>query len=199
MNKTTKALLILSTIIGSAIYGYFQERDTETDGEKTLATAYGTVEFTFPAGWFKNPDEHPYDLQCFSRDETLSTGVFQFDGIDFADDFDPKELLELQVQDMQSKRKNFKIVEEEKTVSGDQKNLTTVVYSGDKGISKNYYCFTYIQFDEAPDIHLVVMQTLHPSNWKKYRSTLKGITQSARIKKMANQNTHSITASGGSE
>lgn len=184
MNATMRRLLLLVIIIVSVVYGYLHELDGEGE-EQVFTTSYDSVEFIFPEGWFKNPKEHPYDLQCFSKDERMTTGVFQFARIDFSEDFDPKELLTLQVDDMKSLRKNFKPVEINQPVRGDNKTLTTVMYSGEKGISKYYYRFTYIQFDENPDIHLVVLQVALPSNWLDDEPILDKITRSARIKPMA--------------
>ena len=178
-------LLILAIIIGFVIYNQFKGKVIFND-EQVFTTLYGSVELTFPAGWFKNPDEHPFDLQCISKDEGMNTGVFQFSQVDFADDFIPKELLQIQVDDMKSIRKNFIPVSDEKTIRDNNKSLTTVVYSGDKGISKCYYRFTYITFDKNPDIHLVILQITFPSTWINDELILDKITRSTSIKSIVN-------------
>ena len=111
----------------------------------------------------------------------MTTGVFQFDRIDLAEDFDTGELLDLQIDNIKSIRKNFKRVRSDPPVRWDHKTLTTLVYSGEKGISRYYYRFTYIQFDENPDIHLVVLQVALPRNWVGDEPVLDQITRSARL------------------
>jgi hypothetical protein len=181
MNKTMKRLLILAIIVGSVVYSQFEAH--QSGKEKTFSTSYDTVELTFPPGWFKNPEEHPFDLQCLSKDQTMNTGVFQFNRMDLEDDLSPKELLKLQVDDIKSRRENFKLVQEENTICDSNMSLTTVVYSGDLEASKYYYRFTYIEFDDEPDTYLVILQICSPSNWKKYAPVFDKITRSTRIKK----------------
>lgn len=156
---------------------------TESVGSQFFATANGPVEFQFPAGWYENKKkDNPYDLQCFSSNERMTTGVFLFAILDLAGDLTSKELLELQIDDLRSKRKDFKILEEEQTVQLEKKTLTTIVYSGEKGPSRYYYRFTLVEFTQNPEILLVVLQVAIPSYWAKHKPILEEITKSARIR-----------------
>lgn len=151
-------------------------------GSQYFATADGSVEFQFPAGWHKAKDDNPYDLQCFSGDERMTTGVFQFAKRDLAEGAPTHKLLEKQVDDLRSKREDFKTLEEEQVVRLEKKTLTTLVYSGEKDSSSYYYRFTLIEFTENPEVLLIVLQVAIPSLWTKDKPILEEITKSARIK-----------------
>jgi hypothetical protein len=154
---------------------------TDESGSQYFAVANGPVEFAFPAGWYKNQKEHPFDLQCFSRDERMNTGVFLLKKEDLAQDAVPRELFELQIQDLQSKRKNFTVVEEEQVVQLEGKRLTTVVYAGEKDSSRDYYRFTLVEFTENPKLIPIVLQVSIPSYWQENKPVLESITASVRI------------------
>jgi hypothetical protein len=152
-----------------------------SSGTQYYAAANGPVEFAFPAGWYKNPKEHPFDLQLFSRQDRMNTGVFLFAKEDLAEDLSPRELFDRQIQDLGSKRKNFKVVEAERVVALAGKRLTSVVYSGEKGSSRDYYRFTLVEFAEAPGLIPVVLQVSTPSYWKENKPVLEAIAASARV------------------
>ena len=151
-------------------------------GSQYFATANGLVEFKFPAGWHESGEDNPYDLQCFSKYQRMTTGVFLYTKGDLAEDFTSQDLFIEQIDDLRSKRKNFIILEEKKTVQLEKKTLTTIVYSGEKGASRYYYRFTMVEFSENPEMLLVVIQVAIPSYWNKHKPILEKITKSARIR-----------------
>lgn len=161
-------------------------KPVENAGSQFFATANGPVELQFPAGWHENEEDHPYDLQCLSKYERMNTGVFLFTKADLAEDFTPEEILDLQIADLESKRKNFKILEERRKVQLEKKTLTTSVFSGEKGSSRYYYKFTLVEFTENPEIILVVLQVSIPSYWAQNKPVLEEITKSARIRSEKN-------------
>jgi hypothetical protein len=175
INRFLVALLILS------VAGCEREPANESNSQY-FTVANGPVEFTFPAGWYENKQEHPFDLQCFSRHQRMNTGVFLFAKEDLGEDVVARDLLERQVQDLASKRRNFKMVEEEQVVQLEGKTLTTVVYSGEKGSSRDYYRFTLIEFAENPARIPIVLQVSIPSYWGENKPVLEAITASARIR-----------------
>ena len=110
------------------------------------------------------------------------TGVFLFAKEDLAEDLHPRDHLELQINDIKSKRKNFKIKEEKQVVQQSGKVVISIVYSGEKGSSRYYYRFTLVEFVENPRMIPVVLQVAIPSYWDKHKPILEQITQSARIR-----------------
>jgi hypothetical protein len=150
-------------------------------GSQYFATANGLVELQFPAGWHKSGEDNPYDLQCFSKYQRMTTGVFLYTREDLAEDFTSQDLFIEQIDDLRSKRKNFIILEEKETIELQKKTLTTIVYSGEKGASRYYYRFTMVEFPDNPEILLVVLQVAIPSYWNKHKPILEEITKSARI------------------
>jgi hypothetical protein len=112
----------------------------------------------------------------------MNTGVFLFAKGDLAEDYTAEEIFELQIADLRSKRKNFKVLEEERTVQLEKKTLTTIVFSAEKGSSRYYYKFTLVEFTENPEMILVVLQVSIPSYWEKNKPILEEITKSARIR-----------------
>ncbi|MFW5870213.1 MAG: hypothetical protein ACOCVL_00970 [Candidatus Sumerlaeota bacterium] len=156
-------------------------RTLEVAQGQYFVTANGPVEFFVPAGWFQSPGKHPYDLQVMSEDQQMNTGVFLFKMQDLAQTTTPQDLLHMQVEDLESKRENFKVVEEQKTEELDDKTLTTVVYSGEKSDLAYYYRFALIEFEDHPDLVPIVLQVAIPSNWPLDKFVLEGITASARV------------------
>ncbi len=174
-----RQVLVLVTVL--LLAGCGQEASKSTT-EQYFVTSNGPVEFLFPEGWHKNQEENPYDLQCFSKHERMNTGVFLFVQEDLAENLKPRDLLQLQIDDLKSKRKNFKIKEEEQIVQVVGKKLTSIVFSGEKGSSRYYYRFALVEFDENPEILAVVLQVAIPSYWTKHKPILEEITKSARVR-----------------
>ena len=152
---------------------------------QVFTTTNGLIELQFPAGWYENPKDHPFDLQCFSKKREMSTAVFVYFKADFTEDSAPRDTLEWQIEDLSSKRENFKRHEAEQTVQLKDKTLTTIVYSGERDSSKGYYRFALVEFAETPELFLVVIQTVAPSNWAKYKLILEQITKSAHLVKQS--------------
>ncbi len=148
---------------------------------QVFATADGRVELEVPGRWFKNPDKHPYDLQCFSPLHQMTTGVFLFTEDDLEAGFDPDALLDFQVADMRSKREDFKLKQERRRTELPGIKLTTDVYTGARKRSKNVYRFTLVQFDGQPRLALIVLQTALPENWPRHEPVLDAITRSIRL------------------
>lgn len=176
MLKWLLAVLLILSAAGC------ERAPTDEAADQYIVVGNGPVQFTFPAGWHKNPKEHPFDLQYFSKFENMNTGVFLFAKEDLAQKVVPRELFEQQIQDMESKRKNFKMVEKEQVVQLKGKKLTTVVYSGEKESSKYYYRFTLIEFAEDPMLIPIVLQISIPSEWSDNKPVLEAITASAIIR-----------------
>ncbi len=160
---------------------------SEESAPQYFATANGPVEFEFPSGWYKNEERHPFDLQCFSEYERMNTGVFLFAAEDLAEDLSPREVLQRQIDDMSSKRENFRILEEEQVIQREGQTLTTVVFSGEKDSSRSFYKFTLIEFTESPELIPVLLQVSTPSYWNEHKPVLEGIAASGRVRKQGAQ------------
>lgn len=146
----------------------------------SFVTDYAPIAFSFPAGWYENPDDHPYDLQCFSADETMNTGVFAYKRIDIAADAAPIDIFWEQVNDIKSKRRNVEEWEAIQTRKYDDKTVTSVTYVGDKGASRFCYRFSLIEFQPDDSRFAVALQVAIPGDWKRSKPVLQRITRSAR-------------------
>jgi hypothetical protein len=171
MRRLSAAVLLL-TIAGC--------RPEGGAGHVSFATSNGLVELDFPRGWYQNREKNPYDLQCFARDQRMTSGVFFFAQADLAENVTPKDILQMQVEDMRAKRQKFELVEEQRSLSVGKNALVTVVYSGEKEASRYYYSFTLVQFTERPEMFLVVLQVAFPSKWSEQKPILEQIAASAR-------------------
>ena len=147
----------------------------------TGRTKSGKVELTFPSGWSANPEEHPFDLQWRSKFERMNTGVFEFLAADLAEDYEAKELLAMQVEDLRSKRENFEVFVKETVTELPDKRLTTVSYAGEKASQRNLYRFTLVEFTGHREVALVILQVSFPTEWEESRAVLEAITASARL------------------
>lgn len=158
------------------------QRDREiTVAPKFFSTSGGTVALKFPAKWFENKDDHPYDLQCHSESMTMTTGVFVYPMDGFSSDYTPKELLVSQIEDLKSKRKNFKQMGKQSQAKSGKKIITRVLYFGEKGVSSYYYMFSLIQFDAPSAPVVLLLQISVPGQWEENQITLAQIAKSAKV------------------
>jgi hypothetical protein len=147
---------------------------------RSFITKRAPIEFSFPAGWHVNPEDHPFDLQCLSRFEEMNTGVFVFQKADLALDSTPTGIFWTQINDMKSKRRNVEELEPLQKHEYEDKTVTTITYLGDKDSSRNCYTFSLIEFRTDNSRFVVVFQVSIPGDWKKSKPILESITRSAR-------------------
>jgi hypothetical protein len=179
--RTRMVRKLLVAAIALLLVGCAQDAESLAKA-RYIATSNSPVEFLFPPGWHKSTKDNPFDLQCFAKHERANTGVFVYAREDLAEDFEPRELFQFQIEDLQSKRRNVRIKDAEEVVCEDGKKLTSVVFSGEKGSSRYFYRFTLVEFDGNPDFVAVVLQVAIPSEWTTYKPILEGIVRSARIR-----------------
>ena len=153
------------------------EEQKESESQ-SVTLADGLIELQFPSRWYENESEHPYDLQYFSKNQSMTTGIFVYKLEDLAGDSTPQRMLAWHIDDLKSKRENFTVKEPEQTASLGEKTITTAVYSGDKDGSRYYYKFTLVEFAESPAQFLVALQVAIPSQWSKSKPILEEITRS---------------------
>ena len=188
MKKFVLAVVIASlTVVGCTAPEPQNSSETSlVEGQKesknpTVTLADGLIELQFPVGWYENKSEHPYDLQYFSKNQSMTTGVFLYKSEDLAADSTPQSTLAWHIDDLKSRRKNFTLLEPEQTESLGDKTITTAVYSGDKDVSRYYYKLTLVEWAESPEQFLVVLQVAIPSQWSKNKPILEEITRSALV------------------
>jgi hypothetical protein len=173
-----------SILIGAALFSIISCRSLSP--EKTITPVFvtdnGLVVFSFPEGWYQNQKKNPYDLQCFSKHQKMTTGVFLYRREDLAEEINPHDVLLMQIGDLKSKRKNFKVIESEKTSHVAGKTLAYIVYSAEKGLSRYIYRFTLVEFEQKPEIYSVVLQVALPSNWENHKPILEKITESVHVR-----------------
>jgi len=155
-------------------------RNGESSARVSFVTEYAPIEFSFPNGWYVNPEDNPYDLQCFSQFQRMNTGVFAYKTLDIASDSTPIDIFWEQVNDLKSKRRNFEELEAIQKREREDKTVTSITYVGDKDSSRNCYRFSLIEFRSDDTRFAVVLQVAIPGEWEKSKPVLEEITQSAR-------------------
>ncbi len=179
MRSQTVYVAIFALVLATACGFDFKQ----SGKSETFSTKNGPVEFQFPAGWYQNPDKHPYDLQTFSKDQSLNTGVFLYTKNDSKQIADPRKTFEEHIEDLRSKRDEFAILEQSKTITLPGKTLTTVVYSGEKESEAFLYKFTMIEFADDRDFIPIVTQVALPDDWPKDKKILEDIVASATVRR----------------
>jgi len=188
MRTHTWGVAVSASVIVMALLGC-EERNqnsstrSSADGKDrsvSFITKSAPIEFSFPAGWYVNPQDHPFDLQCFSRFKEMNTGVFVFKKVDVALDSTPTDIFGTQVNDLKSKRRNFEELEALQKHEYEDKTVTSITYLGDKDSSRNCYTFSLIEFRADNSKFAVVLQVSLPGNWKTNKPVLESITRSAR-------------------
>jgi hypothetical protein len=145
-----------------------------------VTSKQGLLELTVPFGWYENPKEHPFDLQVFSLDRRMNTGAFVYQAVNLAEEMTPTRVFEDHVEDLRSKRKNFREHEGEAKGSAEGMTSRSVFYSGEKAGAKNIYQVSLVEFDEDPSVFVVFLQICVPSDWSEGKSTFEEILRSAR-------------------
>lgn len=155
-------------------------RNERIPARVSFATKYAPIEFSFPAGWYANSADNPYDLQCFSQSKRMNTGVFAYKTLDIAAGSTPIDIFWQQINDLKSKRKNFEELEALQKREHADKTITSITYIGDKDSSRNCYRFALIEFAADDSRFAVVLQVGIPGEWEKSKPALEEITQSAK-------------------
>jgi hypothetical protein len=150
------------------------------DARVAFVTKPPPIEFSFPKGWFANPKDNPFDLQCFSPAEDMNTGVFAYSAANIASDRTALDIFQRHIDDIKSKRRNFTELEGLQKQDKGDKILTSITYVGDKELSRHHYCFTLVEFKNHKDIFAVVLQIATPSAWKEGKPVFREILRSAR-------------------
>jgi len=154
-----------------------------TDGSSkqvAFVTKYAPIEFSLPTGWSQNQKDNPYDLQCIAPSQKMNTGVFAYKRVDLAADSKPIDNLWTHVNDIKSKRKNFKELEAIQTYEHDDTTITSVSYTGEKDSSRNCYRFSLVEFKADPSKFAVLIQVALPEEWNQSKPFLDEITKSAK-------------------
>ena len=172
---TLSALAITIALVGCT------GRNEASSARVSFVTEYAPMEFSFPAGWYATPEDNPYDLQCFSQFQRMNTGVFAFKKGDIAADAAPIDTFWAQIEDLKSKRRNFKEFEAIQTLEHDDKTVTSIAYIGDKDASRNCYRFSLIEFAADDNRFAVVLQVAVPGEWERRKPILEEITRSAKL------------------
>lgn len=179
MCSSIRAVALAVAVIVMALLGC-TGRTERIPARVSFVTKYAPIEFSFPAGWYLNSAENPYDLQCFSQSKRMNTGVFAFKKVDIAAGSTPIDIFWQQINDLKSKRKNFEELEALEKREHDGNTITSITYSGDKDSSRNCYRFSLIEFAADDSRFAVVLQVAIPGDWEKSKPVLEEITQSAR-------------------
>lgn len=164
--------------------------EEQESGEPVVRVAGSSIGLQFPPGWYENENENPFDIQYFSASRNMNTGVFLYKSEDLASEMTPQGTLAWHIEDIGSKRESFTLVEEQQTRQLEDKTVTDVVYSGDKGAAKFYYKFALVEFDRRPDRFVVVLQIAIPSEWDQNKPVLGQIVRSARVVASNSQSQH---------
>jgi hypothetical protein len=138
------------------------------------------IEFTFPAGWYRNSEQNPFDLHCFSPRENMLTGIYAYKKSRLVNP-SPHAILEEQIDEVRSKRQNFVEREAIQTLQLTDKSITTVTFVGEKGSARNWYRFALIEFKPDADGFAVALQIATDGSFEEAKPIFAAITESARL------------------
>jgi hypothetical protein len=187
-NFTKAALAATSAIVlfligctgGSGVGPVPVSSPSRSQASVVFVTNLTPIEFSFPAGWYSNSGEHPFDLQCYSPGAEVNTAVFVFKKTDLEPDATPLSTFWDQVNDIKSKRSNFKELSPIQKREDEAKTITSIEYSGDKNSARNCYRFSLIEFKSDDTRFAVAMQSAVPEDWERSKPVFQEIIQSAR-------------------
>ena len=110
----------------------------------------------------------------------MNTGVFVFKSCDLAEDSDPYDIFLTQINDMASKRKNFKQFEAIEKIEYSDKKVATITFTGEMDYLKYCYRFSLIEFLTDKSCFAVVLQVATPGEWEESKPILETIIGSAK-------------------
>ncbi|MBE5994599.1 MAG: DUF2628 domain-containing protein [Paenibacillaceae bacterium] len=172
------AFLALIVVAGIALFPA-GEKDNNSlfANSKTFTT--DNFSFTFPDDWKQETDVTSLDLKCYTYDEQLFTGVFDYDIADYADNIRPEDALTLYINELQTQFDNFQFIEDLKDETVEERRIKTVLYSGDTDSYKYYYTISLAEFKDF-DRFAIIVQSASPSLYKKHKSTFMDIVESCQ-------------------
>jgi hypothetical protein len=138
----------------------------------------GQMSVSFPKDWKLNQETNPYDVQYLSPKGDTNMGIFLYAKEDLAEEDGIQKLLDFHVEDLKSKRQNFKLVEPQTTIETADKTITQVVYSGEKNGGAFYYQFSAIEFKDSNNTIPITLAVSLPSAWDNSKATLAKIHNS---------------------
>ncbi len=116
------------------------------------------------------------DLKCKSDDDVYML-VFVYNIKDFKLGTTKKDVLDMQIEDLMSKRKNPKEEAKLEEIEARDKTIYQKIYTADKNNSRFMYCFNVIDFEENEDLFAFVLFSSSVSygekNTEKYNDILK--------------------------
>ena len=167
--------------VGEATPVEAQEKKSSAKEMMTVAIPESDVTVEFPVGWYENPDEYPFDLQYFSKNQEMNTGIFVYGSKDSAVTIDADSMLELRITDLESKRENPKVIQPVTKSKLADKEVTTTVLAAEIEESQFYYKLAVIEFLNNPEWLVATLQVTIPDEWEKNAPILEAITESLAI------------------
>jgi len=151
---------------------------SRADAKTFVAVEGYDIGFSFPSGWEKVTGKTPYDLQCTNGKSYGN--VFAFHVVDLAKGQTALDIFRRQKDDLVGKRQNVEFLSDETTVEDAHTRVRSVLFSGEKDGSKNYYYANLVELKGQPDVFAWVLFTGTPSYAKQNLDVWKAIVASAR-------------------
>lgn len=173
-------LMLWGTGIADALAVDFTSDLVQT---KEIQLADGAIAVDIPASWRLNPKDNPFDADYVARKEFLGTGirVGRFDELSAG--MTPKDIYLEEIEGIAKPLKGTaELVELEAMEILDDKTITSssyVVKVG--GLMSFHYQVALIEFTEAADYFLVMVQGGAPKDWNQAQEKLAVINRSVRL------------------
>ncbi|WP_282116388.1 hypothetical protein [Cellulophaga baltica] len=154
----------------------WQTDDKSNDNLVVHKTKKGKVEFLLD-NW-TDEKQDLFDLQCTDGDANMS--VFVHNSKDLKTGTTKKEVLNMYIKDIMSRRENVKMEVDVYTKKYDEQTMYQAIYTADLKTNKNLYSFNVIDFGEDTDTFVFVLFSAIPSygfqnmqNWNDILKTAK--------------------------
>lgn len=154
--------------------------DWEKNRSNTFVSNYGSVEFAFPPKWTKRTEENPFDLQCFSPQQDMNCGVFVYLEDDLSEATTPEQVLKRHVDDIQSKRTDFRELEPARSVTFENRTITIIPCSGKKDNEEYSYVFARVDFKDNPGVFAILLHVALPELSSRAKENILRIARSAK-------------------
>ncbi len=170
-------LLFFPSVLSLSSYMINKDKNLQID-QRVYTTNDGKIGF-YMENYKVSNEKNPYDLFCENGEAYM--GVFVFNTKNIASDITKKDILNLQITNLISKRKNAKEVVGLKEIPYRDKTIYQKIYTADKDYGKYMYIFNIIDFGKKEDTFAYVIFSTSITYGEKHINDFTAILKTGEI------------------
>ena len=171
MKKVVIVLMTLCLLFMAGCFVLENDKTPFTPTQKVFSVENYRLQVTADST-FREATGGSFDLQITNDSAYISIMAYKY--MDLPDDMTPQEVLEIQNEDLFSKREAVTVIEEPETQTFSRYVMTRALHSAQRDGVKNYYATYLVDFPEE-EVLAWVLVTAMPSYMEENRTFLHNI------------------------